>query len=101
LGQDDETVEKTIGACQFLVGKPECPVTWLKPQSCFGARRSVCLGDIKMQSKGLRRRRPPAMWKGEVGKDAKLLGVRNWWTSAMNQEEKRKLVKEARTLYEL
>lgn len=54
-----------------------------------------------MQSKGLRRRRPPAMWKGEVGKDAKLLGVRNWWTSAMNQEERKKLVKEAKTVYEL
>jgi hypothetical protein len=30
-----------------------------------------------------------------------MLGLRAWWTTAMNREEWRKLLKEARTLYEL
>jgi hypothetical protein len=35
-----------------------------------------------------------------VGKDARMLGLRSWWATAMNQEEWKKLL-EAKTLYEL
>jgi hypothetical protein len=30
-----------------------------------------------------------------------MLGLRSWWATAMNGEEWRKLLKEAKTLYEL
>jgi hypothetical protein len=36
-----------------------------------------------------------------VGKDARVLGIRSWWAAAMNCEEWRKLLKEAKSLYEL
>jgi hypothetical protein len=36
-----------------------------------------------------------------VGKDARMLGIRSWWATAMNWEEWRKLLREAKTLYEL
>jgi hypothetical protein len=36
-----------------------------------------------------------------VVKDARMLGLRSWCAIAMNREEWRKLLKEAKTLYEL
>jgi hypothetical protein len=37
----------------------------------------------------------------EVGKDARMLGLRRWWAAVLNREEWRKLLKEANTDYEL
>jgi hypothetical protein len=55
-----------------------------------------------VQPGGLRKvGRPRARWRDEVGKDARMLGLRSWWATAMNREEWRKLLKEAKTLYEL
>jgi hypothetical protein len=55
-----------------------------------------------VQPEGLRKvGRPCARWKDEVGKDARTTGLRSWWATAMNREEWRKLLKEAKTLYEL
>jgi hypothetical protein len=31
----------------------------------------------------------------------RMLGLRSWWATAMNREDRRKLLKEAKTLYEL
>jgi hypothetical protein len=45
--------------------------------------------------------RPLARWRDEAGKDARMLELRSWWATAMNREEWRKLLKEAKTLYEL
>jgi hypothetical protein len=45
--------------------------------------------------------RPRASWRDDVGKDAGMLGIRGWRATAMNREEWRKLLKEAKTLYEL
>jgi hypothetical protein len=45
--------------------------------------------------------RPRANWRDDVGKDARMLGIRSWWAAAMNREEWRKLLKEAKTPYEL
>jgi hypothetical protein len=45
--------------------------------------------------------RPRARWEDEFGKDARMLGLRSWWATAMNREEWRKLLREAKTLYEL
>jgi hypothetical protein len=54
-----------------------------------------------VQPEGLRKvRRPRARWRDEVGKDARMLGLRSWWATVMNQEEWRKLLKGAKTLYE-
>jgi hypothetical protein len=36
-----------------------------------------------------------------VGNDERMLGIRSWWATAMNREEWRKLLKAAKTLYEL
>jgi hypothetical protein len=36
-----------------------------------------------------------------VGKDARMLGLRSWWATAVNGEEWRKLLKEAMILFEL
>jgi hypothetical protein len=36
-----------------------------------------------------------------VGKDAMMLGIRSWWETGMNLEDWWKLLKEAKTLYEL
>jgi hypothetical protein len=36
-----------------------------------------------------------------VGKAARMLGIGSWWATAMNREEWRKLLKEAKTFYEL
>jgi hypothetical protein len=30
---------------------------------------------------------PTGQWREEVGKDARMLGIRNWWSTAMNREE--------------
>jgi hypothetical protein len=55
-----------------------------------------------VQSEGLRKvGKLLARWKDEVGKDARMLGLRSWWATAMNREEWRKLLKETKTLYEL
>jgi hypothetical protein len=60
-------------------------------------RRLMCL-----QPEGLRKMgRPRARWRDEVGKDARMLGLRSCWATVMNREEWRKLLKEAKTLYEL
>jgi hypothetical protein len=29
----------------------------------------------------------PARWRDDVGKDARMLGIRSWWATAMNHEE--------------
>jgi hypothetical protein len=31
--------------------------------------------------------RPKAPWREEVGKDARMLGIRSWWSTVMNREE--------------
>jgi hypothetical protein len=55
-----------------------------------------------VQPEGLRKvGRPCARWRDDVGKDVRMLGLRSWWATAINQEEWRKLLKEAKTLYEL
>jgi hypothetical protein len=57
---------------------------------------------IYMQQEGPRKvRRPHARRRDDVGKDARMLGIRSWWATAMNREGWRKLMKEAKTLYEL
>jgi hypothetical protein len=45
--------------------------------------------------------RPRARWRDDVGKTARMLGIRSWWATAVNREEWRKLLKEAKTLHEL
>jgi hypothetical protein len=46
-------------------------------------RRLMCL-----QPEGLRKMgRPRARWRDEVGKDARMLGLRSQWATAMNREE--------------
>jgi hypothetical protein len=45
--------------------------------------------------------RPHARWRDDVGKDARMLGIRSWWATPMNHKEWRKLLKEVKTLYEL
>jgi hypothetical protein len=45
--------------------------------------------------------RPKARWREEVGKDARMLGIRSWWFTAMNREERRRLLREARTFAKL
>jgi hypothetical protein len=60
-------------------------------------RRLMCV-----QQEGLRKvGRPRARWRDEVRKDARMLGLMSWWATAMNREEWRKLLKEAKTRYEL
>jgi hypothetical protein len=55
---------------------------------------------IYVQPKGLRKvGRPRARWRDEVGKDARMLGLGRWWATAMNREEWRELLKEAKSLY--
>jgi hypothetical protein len=57
---------------------------------------------MHMQPEGPRKvGRPHARWRDDVGKDARILGIRSWWATAMNREEWRKLLKEAKTVYEL
>jgi hypothetical protein len=52
-----------------------------------------------MQPEGPRKvRRPRARWGDAVGRMQGLLGVRSWCATAMNCEEWRKLLKEAKTL---
>jgi hypothetical protein len=31
--------------------------------------------------------KPHARWGDDVGKDARMLGIRSWWATAMNREE--------------
>ena len=45
--------------------------------------------------------RPKARWKEEVGKDAIMLGIRTWWSTAMNGEEQRQSLRDAKTLTEM
>jgi hypothetical protein len=45
--------------------------------------------------------RPKAHWREEVGKDERMLGIRSWWSTAVNREEWRRLLREAMTLTEL
>jgi hypothetical protein len=39
--------------------------------------------------------RPGTRWRDDLGKNARMLGIRNWRATAMNREECRKLLKEA------
>ena len=51
---------------------------------------------------GLRKvRRTRARWKDEVGKDVRVLGMSSWWATYRKRNEWRKLVIEAKTVYEL
>jgi hypothetical protein len=55
-----------------------------------------------VQPEGLRKvGRPRARWIDEVGKDARMPGLRSWRATATDREEWRKLLKEGKTLYEL
>jgi hypothetical protein len=55
-----------------------------------------------VQPEGVRKvGRPRARWRDEVGNDARMLRLRSWWTTAMNREEWRKLLRETKTIYEL
>jgi hypothetical protein len=60
-------------------------------------RRIMYVTPIGQQKRG----RPKARWREEVGKDARMLGIRSWWCTATNREEWRRLLREARTLTEL
>jgi hypothetical protein len=52
-----------------------------------------------MEPEGLKKvERPCARWKDEVGKDVRMLGIRSWWATAMNQEKWKKLLEQAKTL---
>jgi hypothetical protein len=52
-----------------------------------------------LQPKGLRKvGRPRDRWRDDVGNDARMLGLRSWWATALNREEWRKLLTEAKTL---
>jgi hypothetical protein len=35
-------------------------------------------------------RRPRGRWRDDARKDARMLGIRSWWATAMNREEWRK-----------
>jgi hypothetical protein len=55
-----------------------------------------------MQLEGPRKvGRPRVRWRDYVGKDARMLGIRSWWATAMNREEWGQLQKEAKTVYDL
>jgi hypothetical protein len=57
---------------------------------------------VYMQLEGPRKvGRQRTRWRDDVGKDARMLGIRSWWARAMNREEWRKPLREAKTLYEL
>jgi hypothetical protein len=60
-------------------------------------RRTMYVTAIGQRKTG----RPKARWREDVGKEARMLGVRSWWSAAMNREEWRRLLREARTLKEL
>jgi hypothetical protein len=60
-------------------------------------RRLMCVQPERLRKVG----RPRSRWRDEVGKYARMLGLRSWWSTAMNREEWRKLLKEGKTLYEL
>jgi hypothetical protein len=45
--------------------------------------------------------RPKARWREEFGKDARILGIRSWWSTAMSREEWRRLLREVMILTEL
>jgi hypothetical protein len=44
--------------------------------------------------------RPKARWREEVRKDARMLGM-SWWSTALNREEWRRLLRDARTFTEM
>jgi hypothetical protein len=46
-------------------------------------------------------RRPRARWLDEVNSDAREIGIRRWWTRALDKGQSRRLLKEAKTLKEL
>jgi hypothetical protein len=45
--------------------------------------------------------RPRFRWTDGVGKDAEMRRIRSWWATAMNREEWRERLKEAKALYQL
>jgi hypothetical protein len=60
-------------------------------------RRIMYVTPIRQRKTGrLKERR-----REEVGKDARMLGIRSWWSTAMNREEWRRRLREVRTLTEL
>jgi hypothetical protein len=55
-----------------------------------------------MQPKGPRKvGRPCTRWTDDLGRDARVLGISSWQATAMNYEEGKELLKEAKTLFEL
>jgi hypothetical protein len=43
---------------------------------------------VYIQADGLRKvERPLARWKGEMGKNVRILGIKVWWAAIMNREE--------------
>jgi hypothetical protein len=45
--------------------------------------------------------RPKPRWREEDGKEVRMLAIRSWWSTAVNREELRRLLRETRTLTEL
>jgi hypothetical protein len=62
-----------------------------------------CPSDSYIQSQRRKRQvgRPRARWLDEVNSDAREIGIRRWWTRALDRGEWRRLLKEAKTLKEL
>jgi hypothetical protein len=46
-------------------------------------RRIMYVTAIGQRKKG----RPNACWRKEVGNYARMLGIRSWWSTAMNREK--------------
>jgi hypothetical protein len=52
-----------------------------------------------MEPQGLRKVKiSRARWKDDMQKEVRMLGMRRWWATAMNQEEQREFLEEAKTL---
>jgi hypothetical protein len=45
--------------------------------------------------------RPRSRWLDEVNTDARRMGIRMWWRKALDREEWRKLLMEAKSLFVL
>jgi hypothetical protein len=43
--------------------------------------------------------RPRSRWLDEVNADTRRMGIRMWWRKALDREEWRKLLMEAKTLF--
>jgi hypothetical protein len=49
----------------------------------------------------IRHGKPRARWLDEVNKDARIMGIRRWRTTTLDEEEWKRLLAEARILEEL